>query len=402
MILKTIFLLISKSRLIIGCPEVVSLMKDNNIQAFYALVKAGLWEKETLLSQYNEINYEAIMEMAEEQSVIGLVTAGIEKVQDVQKFKSSSIPKEWSLQFIGQTLQIEQQNKDMNLYLARLIEKLRKADVYAVLVKGQGIAQCYKEPFWRSSGDIDLLLSDTNYKKAKQVLMPLAVSVDKEYTSFKHLGMTMEGGYVVELHGTMHSRLSRRVDRVIDEAQRDIFYGGNVRSWNNSNTTVFLPSPDNDVIIIFTHILRHFFFEGIGLRQICDWCRLLWTYRDSLNRGLLESRIKKAGLMSEWRAFGAFAVEYLGMPTEAMPLYSDNAKWSRKASQICIDVLKVGNFGHKHRRDYSGMSYLWRKFVSFWGRLSDILRHFSIFPNDSIVFFGGVLRSGLHAAVRGE
>jgi len=58
--------------------------------------------------------------------------------------------------------------------------------------------------------------------------------------------------------------------------------------------------------------------------------------------------------------------------------------------------------GHKQRRDYSGMLYMMRKFVSFWGSLSDILRHFSIFPKDSIVFFGGVLRSGLYAAVRGE
>ena len=40
--------------------------------------------------------------------------------------------------------------------------------------------------------------------------------------------------------------------------------------------------------------------------------------------------------------------------------------------------------------------------LSYWGRLSDMLRHFRVFPLDSIRFFGGVLRSGLHAAVRGE
>lgn len=379
---------------------------DNNQQAFFELVRAGLFPKREVqefnVQKFNDVDWAEVYRLAEEQSVLGLVTAGIEKVQDVQKFKSSSIPKEWSLQFIGQTLQIEQQNKDMNVYLAQLIDKLRKADVYAILVKGQGIAQCYEKPLWRSSGDIDLLLSDTNYEKAKQFLMPLAIFVDKEYTSFKHLGMTMEGGFVVELHGTMHSRLSKRVDRVIDEAQKDIFYGGNVRSWNNGNTTVFLPSPDNDVIIIFTHILRHFFFEGIGLRQICDWCRLLCTYKDSLNHGLLESRIKKAGLMTEWKAFAALAVDWLGMPVEAMPLYSKDKRWSWKAAKICADVLNVGNFGHKQRRDFSGMSYLWRKFISAGGRLSDMLRHFSIFPKDSVVFFGGVIRTGLHAAVRGE
>lgn len=285
------------------------------------------------------------------------------------------------------------------------MEQLRTEDIYAILVKGQGIAQCYKKPLWRACGDVDLLLSESNYERAKELLCPLATDVETEYTHFKHQGMTIDG-WVVELHGTLHSRLSKRVDRMIDEVQKDVFYGGNVRSWNNDGTQVFLPSPDNDVVFVFTHILHHFFFEGVGLRQISDWCRLLWTYKDSLNYAVLESRIRKMGLMSEWKAFAAFAVKWLGMPVEAMPLFEDNdyhnGNLDKKADKICKFVLDVGNFGHKQRRNYSGMNYLKRKFVSVWGRLSDMLRHFQLFPKDSIVFFGGVLRSGLHAAVRGE
>lgn len=375
------------------------MLLDYNQKAFFELLKAGLWEREGQLSLYKDIDYSAIMRLAEEQSVVGLVTAGFEHVSDVK------VPQEWVLQFIGSTLQIEQQNKTMNEFVARLIEKLRKEDVYAILVKGQGIAQCYERPLWRSSGDVDLLLSDTNYDKAKKVLIPLATDVETEYTHFKHQGMTIEG-WEVELHGTQHSRLSKRVDDGIDATQQEVFYGGKVRSWMNGSAQVFLPAPDEDVIFVFTHILHHFFFEGIGLRQICDWCRLLWTYKDSLNRELLESRIRKMGLMTEWKTFAAFAVKRLGMPVEAMPLFdnsdSHNANLEKKADKICKFVLEVGNFGHKQRRDYSGMSYLRRKFVSVWGRLSDMLRHFQLFPKDSIVFFGGVLRSGLHAAVRGE
>lgn len=360
---------------------------DNNQQAFFELLRAGLWEKEARLSQFNNIDYAAILQLAEEQSVVGMVTAGLERVVDVKG------PQEWLLQFIGSTLQIEQQNKDMNAFVARLIEKLRKADVYAILVKGQGIAQCYEKPLWRASGDVDLLLSDTNYEKAKKVLISLATDVEDEYKSFKHLGLTMQGGFGVELHGTLHSRLSGRVDRVIDEAQRDVFYGGNVRSWNNGNTAVFLPSPDNDVIFVFTHILHHFFIDGIGLRQICDWCRLLYTYKDSLNHGLLESRIKKAGLMSEWKAFAAFAVEHLGMPVLAMPCYDvrcqkDDVRWKKKAEHILEFVLESGNFGH-NRKAASG------KFNSAWNKLKDFARHSRIFPLDSTKFFFYFLWDGI-------
>ena len=372
---------------------------DNNQRVFFELLRAGLWEKEMRLSQYSMIDYAAIMRMAEEQSVVGLVTAGLEHVSDVK------VPQEWLLQFIGQTIQIEQQNKAMNEFVAKLIEMLRKNGVYALLVKGQGIAQCYEKPLWRASGDVDLLLSDSNYEEAKKVLIPLATDVETEYSHFKHQGMTIDG-FVVELHGTQHSRLSRRVDSMIDAVQKDVFYGGNVRSWQNGGTQVFLPAPNEDVIFVFTHILHHFFFEGIGLRQICDWCRLLWKYRSEIDVKLLEKRLRTAGLISEWKAFAAFTIEYLGMPVEAMPLFDENdnhnEKLKRKAGKIVKFVLEVGNFGHKQRRDYSGQSYLVRKFNSFWGRLSDMLRHFSLFPKDSIVFFGGVLSSGLHAAVRGE
>ena len=82
---------------------------------------------------------------------------------------------------------------------------------------------------------------------------------------------------------------------------------------------------NNDILLIFTHFLKHFYKGGIGLRQICDWCRLLWTYRDSIDVALLEQRLRKMGLMSEWKAFAALAVEYLGMPAES-PIYDSSKR----------------------------------------------------------------------------
>ena len=378
---------------------------NNNLELFFALVRAGLWgqteKKESSVSHFKfqvscDADWGEVYRLAEDQSVIGLVAAGAESTQG-----SSSIPRPETLRFIGQTLQIEQRNKAMNTFVAELISLLRENDIYAILVKGQGIAQCYEKPLWRASGDVDLLLNDSNYEKAKKLLVPLASHVETEYSHFKHMGMTIDG-WEVELHGTLHSRLSKRVDNVVDEVQGEVFYGGKVRSWMNGRTQVFLPAPDCDVVFLFTHILHHYFFEGIGLRQFCDLCRFLWVYRDALNVPLLEKHLREMRLMTEWKTLAAFAVDYLGMPVEAMPLYSADKKWKKKGDRMCRFVIKVGNFGHKQRRNFTGMSYLKQKIFSFWGRLNDMLRHFTVFPMDSIRFFGGVLRSGLHAAVRGE
>ena len=291
---------------------------EKNYQAFLALVKAGLWETEVRLASYGEISYSPLFNIATEQSVVGLVSAGLEHVADVK------VPQTDALQFAGQTLQLEQRNKAMNAFVASLIERLRAEDVYALLVKGQGIAQCYERPLWRACGDVDLFLSEDNYKKASQILSTLATSIEEENLYYHHLAMTIDG-WSVELHGTLRSGLWLSIDRGLDKVQNAVFYEGKVRSWMNGRTQVFLPAADEDVVFVFAHILQHFYKEGIGLRQICDWCRLLWTYKDSLNHGLLESWIRKMGLMQEWKAFASYAVDFLGMPVEAMPLYDDSS-----------------------------------------------------------------------------
>lgn len=371
-------------------------MTNNNQQAFFALVRAGLWEKEVRLLPYGEVDYAEVMRLAQEQAVVGLVAAGLEHVTDVK------VPQLWTLQFAGQTIQLEQRNKAMNQFIADLIAKMREADIYTLLVKGQGIAQCYERPQWRTSGDVDLLLSEDNYEDAKNLLLPLASSYDVEEKSGKHICLTLDG-WSVELHGTQHSELSNRIDRVIDEVQNNVFCGGNVRSWDNGGMNVFLPAPDNDVIFIFTHFIKHYFKEGVGLRQICDWCRPLYTYKDSLNQGLLEKRIKKARLMSEWKVFAALAVGYLGMPIEAMPLYSADAKWKRKAETICDYILEVGNFGHNRDMSYFvKYPYVIRKCISFWRRTGYLIRHASVFPWDSVRFFPGLVFNGVRSALRGE
>ena len=308
----------------------------NNV-AFLSLVRAGLWEKEVRLLPFGKIDYNEIMRLAEEQSVVGLVTAGLEHVEDVK------VPKEDLLQFIGQSLQLEQTNSLMNAFIADIVDRMRRVGIYTLLVKGQGIAQCYEKPLWRSSGDVDFLLSNDNYQKAKDFLLPLSSSQKPEEQYSKHLGMSIDQWYV-EIHGSLRTGLSKRVDRIVDEVQRDVFYGGNVRSWMNGKTTVFLPSPDNDVFFVFSHFIKHFYKEGMNLRQVCDWCRLMWTYKESLNHGLLESRIRRAGLMDEWKAFAALAVDYLGMPVESMPLYDDSKSCSKKASKL-VDFILNGYTG---------------------------------------------------------
>lgn len=374
----------------------LSKKEQNNQQAFFALLRAGLWNKEVHLAQYGEIDFSVIQQIAEEQSVVGLIVAGIEKVTDVKPAKKDV------LQLIGQTLQLEERNKAMNYFIGVLVDKMRDAGISTLLVKGQGVAQCYEKPLWRSCGDVDFLLSSNNFDKAYSFLTPLAQHVDREESYSRHIGMIIDP-WVVELHGSLRCGLSPKMDKAIDELQVDCFERGNVRSWRNGETDVFLPGVDDDILFTFTHFLKHFYKGGIGLRQICDWCRLLWTYREEIDVALLKKQLHEMGLISEWKVFGAFAVEFIGMPLEVMPLYSADAKWKRKAARICSFIMEVGNFGHNRNTSYyRKFPFLVRKTVSMGWRIGDLFRHARIFPLNSIRFLPKIMYDGLRSAVKGE
>lgn len=354
----------------------MAVKRNSNLQAFLLLVKAGLWiDAEVKIPSIEAEGWQEVYRLATEQSVQGLVLAGLEK----SKVKP---PQNLLLQWIGEVQILEQQNKSMNQLVSTLIEKLRGADINALLLKGQGVAQCYERPSWRACGDVDLLLSDWDYGKAKKQLIPMAQSIEEENEYNQHLALIIDQR-PIELHGSLRSGLWRRIDKTLDEIQNAVFCDGYVRTWLNGNTQVNLLRADEDVFFVFTHILQHFFQEGIGLRQLCDWCRLLWTYRRNFDIDLLGERLRKAGVMTEWKSFAVIAVDYLGMPVEAMPFYDSCFKV--KGERILEFVLETGNFGHN--RDYSYQKkypYVIMKVISLWKHIVDFGRYFVIFPADSI------------------
>lgn len=355
--------------------------RGHKIDAFFALLRAGLWEQSVRLSPFEPIDFDALYSVADEQSVVGLIAAGLEHVEDMKVVKKDALP------FLKKVFGLESRNALMNAFIGDVVKRMGDVGIYSVLVKGQGVAQCYTRPQWRSAGDIDFLLDKEDYKKAKIFLAPLASHIEGEDTSRLHLGMTIDS-WIVELHGTLHTGFSSRVNKGIDEVQCDIFQNGNVRAWHNGDVDIFLPNPDNDIILVFTHIIEHFYVGGIGLRQFCDWCRLLWTFKDTIDRNLLEKRLAEMGLMGEWKAFAALAVEWLGMPEDAMPFYSSDPRLRRKASRICDLILESGNLGHNKDASYRTR---YPKFVSniitFWHRLGEFARLSMIFPANAPRFF---------------
>lgn len=366
-----------------------------NTSVFFQLLKAGLWERQARFSCPDDVDFERIYKLSQEQSVVGLIAAGFEKAD-------SKIPEEIALTAAGETLQIEQRNMAMNQFLAILFEKLQEAGIYALLVKGQGVAQCYERPLWRSSGDVDLIVDSDNYEKGKVFLLGMSDDSGEEDVEEKHWE-THIGPWEVELHGTLDCMCLPKMDAIVREVLLESTKNRLDRKWLNGGVEISLPLVDNDIIIVFAHFLKHFFRGGVGLRQICDWCRLLFTYKSEINTNLLESRLQKMELMTEWKAFAALAVNYLGMPEEAMPLYSPANKWKGKAKRILSFIMETGNFGHNRDNSYyKKYPYMVYKAISFWRNTWDSMRHFMIFPLDSSKVWWNRLWIGIKTVAKGK
>lgn len=352
--------------------------------SFLALLRAGLWEKEVAVTLSSE-EWAQLFRMAQEQAVVGLLAVGMEHTPDVPA--AARIP------FVNYVLKLEAKNREMNEFIQKLFIELSAAGVQARLVKGQGVAQCYTRPLWRACGDVDLLLDAENYAKARALLEPRASHVEPEEPTRKHLGLFF-GEFEVELHGTLRAGLWRSYERTLDA----VTAVGGTRIWQNGAVAVPLPDADSDVFLVFSHILQHFYQGGIGLRQICDWCRLLYTFHGSLDVALLSERLRQAGILSEWKAFAALAVDHLGLPVEAVPLYDASARWRRKGLKVLGVVLSAGNFGRSRSSGYAWrlrLPVILRKLVSFWMHNLDTLRVLPIFPLNAIRAWGCMFRTGL-------
>lgn len=351
---------------------------DKSRNAFFALLRAGLWEQGVRLQPYEPLDFDALFKMAKKQSVVGLLAAGLEHVED-RKVKKPEV-----LKFLKRVFSLEGKNQKVRRFIEDLMGRLRDAGIYALMVKGQGLAECYERPQWRPVGDVDLLLDEDNYLKAKALLLPMAESVKDEDIDKLHIGITIDS-WLVELHGTLHNGLSSRITRTVDRIQDETIRGRRVRMWRCGETDVPLPCVDNDIIFVFTHLLQHFFQGGVLLRQVCDWTRLLWTYRDSIDRNLLRERLDEMRLMSEWEVFAALAVDYLGCPSSAMPFYRVSSTVSRRAARALEVIFKTGSTDESYKQEAPAFR---RKLITIWRQFLGTFTFIRIFPLDSLRFLG--------------
>ena len=76
------------------------------------------------------MDWGGIYQLASEQSVLGLILAGVDSLPIDQR-----PPKVLLLQWIGEIQMLEQQNKEMNSFIGQLVTDMSKEGICTLLIK---------------------------------------------------------------------------------------------------------------------------------------------------------------------------------------------------------------------------------------------------------------------------
>ena len=362
---------------------------------FFALLRSGLWNEVPERAPFaGGTDWEALHDLAFRQTVAPLVTDGINRLP---KELLPAEPERLD-PFLRDMMATSNRNHVLDAFVPKLFDAL--AGIPVVLVKGQSLALDYPDPERRQPGDIDLLLLPSSYETAKDILLPKATTVLDEEKEIWHQGMRFRS-VEVEIHGSISTLMSRKLDRKLAALLEEQFDGRPFPAVSIGGAEIPVPDADFNAVYIFVHFLQHYWSGGVGLRQLVDWMTFVSVHKRDIHPVVLEVRLKDLGLLRLWKVFTGFAQEYLGCPVEKLPLAA--APDPGKNARIWRYIRRCGNFGKNVDRSRGEESYLVRKVHSLWRLVvADRLRHFRVFPQESVRFFLGAFGYGLQRLAKGE
>lgn len=319
---------------------------DRTLQALFALLQAGLWgrydDAAASVFPLSAEEWECVFTLARQQTVTGIAFRGLDFLPE-----EAAPPMVVAAKWMAHADRIEQSNRIMNGTVAKLYGHFASAGVEAVLQKGQGVAAMYPEPLLRECGDIDLYFPGHDGVSDPLAGIPGAARKKQPDNSWSYL----VDGIVVEHHADLVDiqcpRAKRYVKRLIEKK-------GFEKVVTGDGVEVMVPAPEVNLLLLSSHILKHAFGVGIGLRQFCDYAVARRYYEGRVNELEMREIWKRAGLAKWQELLDAFFVKKTG---------------------VLLDiVLKGGNFG-VYSKDCENVSHArWMRKVQTFRSLAGNMR----------------------------
>lgn len=322
-------------------------MKKDIISEF---VRLSMGQQSELSKCLDDQEWESLFEFANKQAIVGFLLHGIEKLP-----KGQNPPRLMVMNWYGEAEQIRGMNEVLNKVAVKIIEEFTNDGFDCCVLKGQGNALMYPVPLRRNPGDIDIWMKPKGLSKVgkmEEVREEIISYVRKKYkiedTRYYHIAFHV-GGIPVEAHfmpGIMNNPFyNNRLQRFYADLQYEQCHhwvelpGGEGR--------IPIPTYGFNVIFQLSHMMSHFFDEGIGLRQMMDYFYLLRREETKLAKADLPDKLNYLGLRKFAGAVMYVLQEMLGLEQEYLIVPVDK----RRGKTLLAEIFKGGNFGQ-----FSGLS----------------------------------------------
>lgn len=304
-----------------------------------------------------DINWHELNRFANEQAIVGVLLEGIKQFSK----KGIKPPFDILMEWIATSEQIKGLNELLNKRCVEVVKEYNNAGFQCCVLKGQGNAMMYPNPYSRTPGDIDLWVIPADGRCKRNVIRRSVTQYVKEKhpenleVRYYHVGY-QDKGIEVEVHfmpnimnnPIYHHRLQRWYHKMAD--------GGRLKEeveLPEGMGAIPVPTVEINIVFQLAHMMHHFFDEGIGLRQMIDYYYVLikfkdesLEFRDSPKSIELEKTLKYLGL---WKFAGAVMYimkEVLGLEDKYLIVPVDESR----GKTLLNEIVKGGNFGH-----YSGL-----------------------------------------------
>lgn len=278
---------------------------------------------------------------AKRQCLLGVLYKGIEKLPAEHR-----PPRDLLLRWSFEANNIAAMNTRMNETAAKLTRMFADRGARTVILKGQANARLYPDPSSRQAGDIDILVEGGRQSVIK-LLNEMGVQGEIEDSDihmhansgmFRDVatGEPLPAGVSVEIHFLPTYNASpfstRRMNAYLSQE-----LAGNAKLAKDG---FYAPPATYALVMQLSHLQRHYFGEGIGLRQLVDYCMLL---RNSTaeERNHVAAHLKSVGLYHLAQAVMWVMESIFALPRTQMLCTPDEIR-----GKILLEsVLEGGNFG---------------------------------------------------------
>lgn len=279
--------------------------------------------------------------IAKKQALIGVLFHGIQQLP-----KELAPDGDLLMTWMGMAQRIKQQNMRLFMDSVKVCKNFKNVGFRNCILKGQGNALLYPDPYMRIPGDIDIYLNGGR----KRIMEYVGKVCPNQVMRYHHVDFPVMKT-PIEVHFTPsylfcpwhNRRMQKWFGKVMD------LQCSNVVTLPDGYGEITIPTLSFNVIYILSHLYRHVFTEGIGLRQLLDYYFVIVTWHTNLtltdlkstDLAMLQRDLKWLGL---WKFAGAVMYvlhEVFGLEEEKMI-----APINEKEGAFLLDeIVRGGNFG---------------------------------------------------------